>query len=71
MNIATILDRNISDSRLNVSAIYINSGIPPKRFDLLFISLISRKFTSWQDMFSLYLESFTSGFCGEAPGAEV
>ena len=49
MNIATILDRNISDSRLNVSAIYINSGIPPKRFDLLFISLISRKFTSWQE----------------------
>ena len=29
------------------------------------------KFRYWQDMFSLYLESFTSGFCGEAPGAEV
>jgi len=24
----------------------------------------------WQDMFSLYLESFTPAFCAEAPEAE-
>jgi hypothetical protein len=38
---------------IKISAIDVNSDIPPKCFDLLFISLISRKFTSWQDMFSL------------------
>ena len=55
---------------INVSAIYVKSATPPKCFDLFLIPLVLVKFTSWQDMFSPYLESFTPGFCAEAPEAE-
>jgi len=33
---------------INIPAIYVKFGALPKYFDLLFISLISRQFTSWQ-----------------------
>jgi len=57
-------------SDIKISAMYVNSGISPKCFDLLFISGKQGKFTSWQDMLSPYLESFTPAFCAEAPEAE-
>jgi len=37
---------------------------------MLLIPLILVKFTSWQDMFSPYLESFAPAFCAEASEAE-
>lgn len=35
--------------------------------DLHIISKIIMKLPCWQDMFSHYLEIFTSAFCAEAP----
>jgi len=55
---------------LTIAAIYVKSRLTKKCCDLLFISLIRANFTSWQDMFSPYLESFTLGFCAEAPEAK-
>jgi hypothetical protein len=57
-------------SDINIAAIYVKSATPPKCFDLFLIPLVLVKFTSWQDMFSLYRESFTPEFCAEAPDAE-
>ncbi|MDH3929439.1 MAG: hypothetical protein OEV22_16005, partial [Deltaproteobacteria bacterium] len=38
--------------------------------NLHIISILLSNFISWQDMFSPYLESFTSAFCAKAPEAE-
>jgi hypothetical protein len=53
-----------------ISAIYVESGLSINSLDLPFLSLISRKFTSWQGIFSSYLESFSSPFCTEVLEAE-
>jgi hypothetical protein len=37
---------------------------------MLFIYQELQKFTSWQDMFSPYLESLTPAFCAESPEAK-
>jgi hypothetical protein len=37
---------------------------------MLIISILFEKFTSWQDMFSPYLESFTPAFCADTPEVE-
>ena len=47
---------------INISSTYVNSGSTPKCLDLLFISLICLKLTSWQDMLSLPLEGSTPSF---------
>ena len=38
--------------------------------DLHIISIVLSDFTSWQEMFSLYLESFTPAFCADASEAK-
>ena len=64
------MGRDLSGRLLTITAIYVKFGTPPKYFDLLLISELFKKFTSWQDMFSLYPESFTPAFCAEAPEAK-
>jgi len=60
----------LSDRLLTIAAIYVKSATPPKCFDLFLIPLVLVKFTSWQDMFSPYLENFTPAFCAESAEAE-
>ena len=57
-------------SNINIAAIIVNFWKSPKTYRTHIISILFEKFTSWQDMFSPYLESFTPAFCAEAPEAE-
>jgi hypothetical protein len=58
------------ESDINNSAIDVKSWMSPKICHTHIISILFEKFTSWQDMFSPYLESFTPAFCAEAPEAK-
>ena len=53
------------ESNIKISAIDVNSDIPPKCFDLLFISWISRKFTSWQETSIFSAKRLHPVFCGK------
>ena len=57
-------------SDINITAIYVNSWKSLRTCHTHIISKLLQKFTSWQDMFSPYLESSTPAFCAEAPEAE-
>ena len=70
LKVSTTYRTMLAKQDFHFSAIYVKSVTLPKCFDLLVISLISRKFTSWQEMLSPYLESFPPAFCAEAPEAE-
>ncbi len=59
-----------SGSLLNVFAIDVYLLPLTNILDLLIIPKLLSNFTSWQDMFSHYRESFTPAFCAEAPEAE-